>query len=50
MIALGVLANLAEARALVRRSFECVEFQPREEIPNSVLQRFKGYAADPIVG
>jgi rhamnulokinase len=44
MIALGALANLDEARALVRRSFEVVEFAPREAIPETVGKRFKQYA------
>jgi rhamnulokinase len=44
-IALGLLAGLDEARALIRRSFEVVEFQPRQPIPAPVGERFQQYTS-----
>lgn len=45
MIALGEIAGLDEARALIRRSFEIDEYQPQESIPDQVWTRFQQYAA-----
>jgi rhamnulokinase len=40
MIALGVLENLSEARALICSSFEMQEYQPRNAVPRSALECF----------
>ena len=45
MIALGEIPNLNEARALIRRSFEIEEYQPRQAIPDSVWRQFQDCAA-----
>jgi rhamnulokinase len=45
MIAMGEIAGLDEARALIRRSFPIDEYQPHEEIPERVWKQFQQYAA-----
>jgi len=42
MIALGVLKDLNEARALICSSFEMQEYQPRTAVPAHVLECFDG--------
>jgi rhamnulokinase len=44
LIALGVLPDLAAARALIGRSFEVEELTPREAVPAEVLGRFEEFA------
>jgi len=46
MIAMGEIAGLDEARALIRQSFPIDEYLPHEEIPAQVWKQFKQYAAD----
>jgi rhamnulokinase len=46
MIAMGEIAGLDEARALIRQSFPIDEYLPHEEIPEQVWKQFKQYAAD----
>jgi len=41
LIALDVFPSLEAARALIRRSFEVEEYQPRGAVPDAVLQRFQ---------
>lgn len=45
MIALGVLENLSEARALICSSFEIHEYQPRAIVPRRALDCFDGLLA-----
>jgi rhamnulokinase len=45
MIAMGEIANLNEARALIRQSFPIDEYLPHEEIPARVWKQFKQYTA-----
>ena len=45
MIALGVLENLNEARALICSSFEMHEFQPAAAVPRRALECFDGLLA-----
>jgi rhamnulokinase len=45
MIALGEIAGLDEARALIRRSFKIDEYQPRSPAPDDVWERFRRYVA-----
>jgi rhamnulokinase len=45
MIAMGEIAGIEEARALIRRSFAIDEYQPHEEIPAQVWSRFQQYKA-----
>lgn len=45
MIAMGEIAGLDEARALIRRSFPIDEYQPHEEIPERVWRQFQQYTA-----
>jgi rhamnulokinase len=45
MIALGEIAGIDEARALIRRSFEIKEYSPHEPIPDQVWRRFQQYSA-----
>jgi rhamnulokinase len=45
MIALGEIAGLDEARALIRRSFAIEEYLPQEEIPRDAWSRFQQYVA-----
>lgn len=44
MIAVGEIASLDEARALIRRSFPSDEYRPQEEIPAQVWKQFQQYA------
>lgn len=44
MIAMGEIAGLDEARALIRRSFPSDEYRPQEEIPAQVWRQFQQYA------
>jgi rhamnulokinase len=46
-IALGVLASLGEARALIRRSFAVQDVEPRHVVPDAVWNRFYEYARRP---
>jgi rhamnulokinase len=48
MIAMGELANLDEARALIRRSVEIRKYRPRELPPDSVWERFQDLAANSL--
>jgi rhamnulokinase len=50
MIALGEIAGLDDARALIRRSFEIDEYRPQEPIPDQVWTRFQQYAATSTQG
>jgi rhamnulokinase len=43
LIALGVLASLDEARALLRHSFAAREVEPRHSVPDDVRERFRGF-------
>ncbi len=45
MIAIGELASLEEARAMIRSSFPPEEYLPQEETPAEVWTRFKQYTA-----
>jgi rhamnulokinase len=45
MIAMGEIAGLDEARALIRRSFAIEEYLPQEEIPRDAWMRFQQYVA-----
>ncbi|MGD0939656.1 MAG: rhamnulokinase [Terracidiphilus sp.] len=45
MIALGEIASLDEARALIRVSFELDEYQPQQEVPDKVWRRFRGFVS-----
>jgi rhamnulokinase len=45
MIALCEIANLDEARALIRISFEIEEFEPEEPVPDHVWKQFRQYVA-----
>lgn len=45
MIALGEIASLDEARALIRKSFAIEEYRPQEFIPEHLWKQFKQYAA-----
>lgn len=45
MIALGEIAGLDEARALIRRSFAIEEIMPQEVIPHDAWDRFQQYVA-----
>jgi rhamnulokinase len=44
LMALGALRSLAEARALVRRSFAVDQFHPRGAVPAAVWERFQSLA------
>jgi rhamnulokinase len=44
LMALGVLRSLADARALVRRSYAVEEFLPRGAVPEAVWERFQSFA------
>jgi rhamnulokinase len=44
LIALGALGSLAEARALVRRSYATEEYLPRGAVPEAVWERFQSFA------
>ncbi len=44
LIALGVLSSLDDARALVRRSFDTREVEPRQPVPDAVWARFQSFA------
>jgi len=48
LTALGVLGSLADARALVRRSYAVEEFLPREAVPEAVWERFLSLARPPF--
>jgi rhamnulokinase len=50
LIALGVLPDLAAARALVRRSFELEDFGPRQGVPVEAVERFEGFSARQVAG
>jgi rhamnulokinase len=39
-IALGAIENLDAARAIIRASFPCEEYQPKAEVPAAIWQRF----------
>jgi rhamnulokinase len=43
MIALGALADLDEARAVIRASFPLAEFQPSHPVPDAVWDRFRAF-------
>jgi rhamnulokinase len=45
MIATGHIAGISEARALIRRSIDIVDFYPRDPIPDHVWSRFRDYSA-----
>jgi rhamnulokinase len=45
MIAMGEIAGLNEARAVIRRSFEIEEYRPQQPVPDSIWKQFKQYAA-----
>jgi rhamnulokinase len=45
MIAIGEIAGLDEARALIRQSFEIQEFLPQEQVPDHVWEQFQQIAA-----
>jgi len=45
MIALGMIEDLPSARALIRRSFQMNEYQPRTIVPNEVFRRFEDLLA-----
>jgi rhamnulokinase len=45
LMALGVLASLDDARAMVRRSFPVEEFVPRSAVPRSALTLFDSFHA-----
>ena len=45
MIAIGQVAGISEARALIRRSVDIVDFHPRQQIPDQVWSRFRDYSA-----
>jgi rhamnulokinase len=45
MIAMGEIAGLSEARALIRRSFEIQEFLPQEQVPDRVWKQFQQLVA-----
>jgi rhamnulokinase len=47
LIALGALGSLAEARALVSRSFPAEEFLPRGAVPGDAWARFQAFRAGP---
>jgi len=44
LIALGALRSLADARALVRRSYAAEEYLPRGAVPEAVWERFQSFA------
>jgi rhamnulokinase len=44
MIAMGEIAGLNEARALIRQSFTIQEFLPQEQVPDQVWERFQQVA------
>jgi rhamnulokinase len=44
MIAMGEIAGLDEARALIRQSFEIQEFLPQEQVPDQVWKQFQHVA------
>jgi rhamnulokinase len=44
MIAMGEIAGLDEARALIRHSFKIEEYRPQEPVPDSIWKQFKQYA------
>jgi rhamnulokinase len=44
LIALGALSSLDEARAILRRSFAAPAVEPRHPVPDSVRDRFRGFA------
>jgi rhamnulokinase len=48
MIALGEVAGLDEARALIRRSFAIEEYRPAAPIPEPVWNQFKQYVANRV--
>jgi rhamnulokinase len=45
LIGLGVFSSLDEARAIVRRSFDSSEIEPRCSVPDAVRERFARLAA-----
>ena len=45
LIALGAIASLGEARALVRDSFADEEYRPRRAVPDAVWDRFQTFAS-----
>ncbi len=45
MIATGHAAGISEARALIRRSVDIVDFYPQNQIPDQVWSRFRDYSA-----
>jgi rhamnulokinase len=45
MIALGEIASLEAARALIRQSFDLDEYRPQQQIPERVWRQFQEYAA-----
>jgi rhamnulokinase len=45
MIAMGEIAGLNEARALIRHSFAIQEFLPQEQVPDQVWKQFQQFAA-----
>jgi len=46
-IALGAIDNLDAARALIRASFPCEEFEPKAEVPEETWERFLQLASAP---
>jgi len=46
-IALGAIENLDAARALIRASFPCEEYEPGAEVPEEAWKRFLGLASAP---
>ena len=40
LIGLGAIASLDEARAVLRRSFDSTEVEPRGSVPDATRQRF----------
>ncbi|MDR3373829.1 MAG: rhamnulokinase [Ancalomicrobiaceae bacterium] len=45
MMALGAISSLAEARAIVRKSFSVKDIVPREAVPEAVRERFRALSA-----
>ena len=46
LLALGALGSLAEARALVQRSFPVEDFVPRGAVPEAALARFQAFGRE----
>ena len=45
MMALGAISSLAEARAIVRKSFSVKDIVPRDVVPETVRERFRSFSA-----